>query len=85
MNRRDFLASSIAAAGASAMGGDASAQAPSKPMPQYYELRQYHLRMTNYRLAQKHQAATWLPRSHQTGGNFAEAGLLRDLQKHLGR
>jgi len=45
MNRRDFLASSIAAAGASAMGGDASAQAPSKPMPQYYELRQYHLRM----------------------------------------
>jgi hypothetical protein len=46
MNRRDFLASSIAAAGASAMGSDASAQAPSKPMPQYYELRQYHLRTT---------------------------------------
>jgi hypothetical protein len=46
MNRRDFLASSIAAAGAGAMGSDASAQAPSKPMPQYYELRQYHLRTT---------------------------------------
>jgi hypothetical protein len=46
MNRRDFLASSIAAAGASAVGGDASAQAPATPMPQYYELRQYHLRTT---------------------------------------
>lgn len=46
MNRRDFLASSIAAAGASALGADASAQTPSKPMPQYYELRQYHLRTT---------------------------------------
>jgi hypothetical protein len=46
MNRRDFLASSIAAAGAGAMGSDASAQTPSKPMPQYYELRQYHLRTT---------------------------------------
>ena len=46
MNRRDFLASSIAAAGASAMGSDASAQSSSKPMPQYYELRQYQLRTT---------------------------------------
>jgi NIPSNAP protein len=46
MKRRDFLASSIAAAGVSAMGSDASAQAPSRPMPQYYELRQYHLRTT---------------------------------------
>jgi hypothetical protein len=46
MNRRDFLASSIAAAGAGAMSSDVSAQSPSKPMPQYYELRQYRLRMT---------------------------------------
>ena len=46
MKRRDFLASSLAAAGASAMGSDASAQSPSTPMPQYYELRQYHLRTT---------------------------------------
>ena len=47
MKRREFIASSIAAAaGASALSTDSRAQGPSKPMPQYYELRQYHLRTT---------------------------------------
>lgn len=46
MNRRDFLASSIAAAGVGALGSDAAAGTPATPMPQYYELRQYHLRTT---------------------------------------
>ena len=43
MNRRDFLASSMAAAGVGALGADAAARTPSTPMPSYYELRQYHL------------------------------------------
>jgi Kef-type K+ transport system membrane component KefB len=47
MKRREFIASSIAAAaGASALASDSLAQTPSKPMPQFYELRQYHLRTT---------------------------------------
>ena len=46
MNRRDFLASSIAAAGVGALGSDAAARTPTTPMPDYYELRQYHLRTT---------------------------------------
>jgi len=45
---------------------------------------QYHLGMTYYRLGQKDQAATWLRRSLQNGGNFAEAGRIRDLLKELG-
>ena len=47
MKRREFIASSIAAAaGASALASDSLAQTPSKPMPEFYELRQYHLRTT---------------------------------------
>jgi hypothetical protein len=47
MKRRDFLASSIGAAGVSAFGaGGGLAQTTNKPMPEYYELRQYHLRTT---------------------------------------
>ena len=47
MKRREFIASSIAAAaGASALASDSLAQTPSRPMPQFYELRQYHLRTT---------------------------------------
>ena len=47
MKRREFIASSIAAAaGAGALASDSLAQTPSKPMPQFYELRQYHLRTT---------------------------------------
>jgi NIPSNAP len=46
MNRRDFLASSIAAAGVGTLASDSTAQTPSRPMPQYYELRQYHLHTT---------------------------------------
>jgi NIPSNAP len=45
MNRRDFLASSIAAAGVGGLGSSADAQT-TKTMPQFYELRQYHLRTT---------------------------------------
>jgi NIPSNAP len=46
MNRRDFLASSIAAAGVGALASDSTAQPSSKAMPQYCELRQYRLRTT---------------------------------------
>jgi hypothetical protein len=46
MNRRDFLTSSIAAAGVGALGSEASARTPPTTMPEYYELRQYHLRTT---------------------------------------
>ena len=47
MKRRDFLTSSIGAAGVSAFGaGGGLAQTTNKPMPEYYELRQYHLRTT---------------------------------------
>ena len=47
MKRRDFLASSIGAAGMSALGASGGqAQTTNKPMPEYYELRQYHLRTT---------------------------------------
>lgn len=45
MNRRRFLTTSLSAAGASALAAGASAQG-SKPAPEYYELRQYHLRTT---------------------------------------
>lgn len=45
MNRRDFLASSLAAAGAGALGQ--GGQARSEPsMPELYELRRYRLRVT---------------------------------------
>ena len=46
MNRRRFLTTSLSAAGASAMAARAGAQAPPKAAPEYYELRQYHLRVT---------------------------------------
>lgn len=44
MNRRDFLAASLTAAGAGTLG--AGGAQPDKPMPELYELRQYHLRVT---------------------------------------
>ena len=44
MNRRDFLTSSLTAAGAGALGGG-GAQTDT-PMAEFYELRQYHLRVT---------------------------------------
>lgn len=44
MNRRDFLAASLTAAGTGALG--AGGAQPDKPMPELYELRQYHLRVT---------------------------------------
>jgi hypothetical protein len=45
MNRRLFLSSSLAA-GVGAIGARAGAQTTDKPMPEFYELRQYHLRVT---------------------------------------
>ena len=45
MNRRHFLTSSLAA-GVGAIGARAGAQTTDKPMPEFYELRQYHLRVT---------------------------------------
>jgi hypothetical protein len=67
MNRRDFLASSIAAAGASAMGGDASAQTPSTTMPEYYELRQYHLRTTMRQDFSDYQKDVAVPAMNRAG------------------
>ncbi len=46
MKRRDFLTSSIGAAGVSAFGAGSGLAQTNKPMPEYYELRQYHLRTT---------------------------------------
>jgi NIPSNAP len=45
MNRRRFLTTSLSAAGAGALSAGARAQAPAAA-PEYYELRQYHLRVT---------------------------------------
>ena len=59
MKRRDFLASSIGAAGMSALGASGGqAQTTNKPMPEYYELRQYHLRTTMRRGLQRLPDAT---------------------------
>jgi Flp pilus assembly protein TadD len=44
---------------------------------------QSHLGLTYYRLGQKDQAATWLRRLLQSGGNVAEANRIRDLLKEL--
>jgi hypothetical protein len=46
MNRRRFLTTSISAAGAGALAAGARAQAPANAASEYYELRQYHLRVT---------------------------------------
>lgn len=46
MNRRRFLTTSLSAAGAGALSAGASAQTHSGATPEYYELRQYHLRVT---------------------------------------
>jgi hypothetical protein len=45
MNRRRFLTTSLSAAGAAGLGGAVAAQGP-KAAPEFYELRQYHLRTT---------------------------------------
>ncbi len=45
MNRRRFLTTSLSAAGAGALAAGANAQTPAAA-PEYYELRQYHLRVT---------------------------------------
>ena len=46
MNRRRFLTTSLSAAGAGALAAGAHAQTAPKAAPEYYELRQYHLRVT---------------------------------------
>lgn len=45
MNRRDFLASSLAAAGAGTLG-QGGQNGPGTPAPELYELRRYRLRVT---------------------------------------
>ncbi len=68
MKRRDFLASSIAAAaGASAFGTDGAAQTPSGAMPQYYELRQYHLRTTMRQDFSDYQKDVAVPAMNRAG------------------
>ena len=46
MNRRRFLTTSLSAAGAGALARVRGAQTAAKAAPEFYELRQYHLRVT---------------------------------------
>jgi hypothetical protein len=66
MNRRRFLTTSLSAAGASALAAGASAQG-SKPAHEYYELRQYHLRMTMRQRFSDHFRDEALPAYNRAG------------------
>ncbi len=64
MNRRRFLASSLAM---SALGARAGAQSSDKPMPEFYELRQYHLRVTMRQRFSDHLKDEALPAYNRAG------------------
>jgi hypothetical protein len=66
MNRRRFLTTSLSAAGAGALAAGTSAQG-SKPAPEYYELRQYHLRMTMRQRFSDHFRDEALPAYNRAG------------------
>lgn len=66
MNRRRFLSTSLSAAGAGAFGAAAGAQT-SKPLPEYYELRQYHLRVTMRQRFSEHFRDEALPAYNRAG------------------
>lgn len=66
MNRRRFLTTSLSAAGAGALGTGVAAQG-SKPAPEFYELRQYHLRTTMRQRFSEHFRDEALPAYNRAG------------------
>jgi hypothetical protein len=66
MNRRRFLTTSLAAAGAGAVGTGLAAQG-TKPASEYYELRQYHLRVTMRQRFSEHFRDSALPAYNRAG------------------
>ena len=67
MNRRRFLTTSLTAAGAGVLASGARAQTPAKAMPEYYELRQYHLRVTMRQRFSDHFRDEALPAYNRAG------------------
>ena len=67
MNRRRFLTTSLSAAGAGALAADANAQTTPKAAPEYYELRQYHLRVTMRQRFSDHFKDEALPAYNRAG------------------
>jgi hypothetical protein len=67
MDRRRFLSSSLGVAGASALASGASAQSPAATSPEYYELRQYHLRVTMRQRFSDHYRDEALPAYNRAG------------------
>jgi hypothetical protein len=66
MNRRRFLTTSLSAAGAGALGAGVAARS-SKPTPEYYELRQYHLRVTMRQRFSEHFRDEAVPAYNRAG------------------
>ena len=67
MNRRRFLTTSLSAAGAGALATGARAQSAVKAAPEYYELRQYHLRVTMRQRFSDHFKDEALPAYNRAG------------------
>jgi NIPSNAP len=67
MKRRRFLYSSLAAAGMSALGGRAGAQGTGNAMAEFYELRQYHLRVTMRQRFSDHLKDESIPALNRAG------------------
>ena len=74
MNRRRFLTTSLSAAGAGALGTGAAAQG-TKQAPEYYELRQYHLRTTMRQRFSEHFRDDAVPAYNRAG--IANVGVER--------
>lgn len=66
MDRRRFLTTSLSAAGVGALAGSSSAQT-SQASPEYYELRQYHLRVTMRQRFSDHYRDEALPAYNRAG------------------
>jgi hypothetical protein len=66
MNRRRFLSTSLAAAGAGALAAEGRARAQAGPL-EYYELRQYHLRVTMRQRFSDHFRDEALPAYNRAG------------------
>lgn len=67
MNRRRFLTTSLSAAGAGALATGTRAQGTAKPALEYYELRQYHLRVTMRQRFSDHFKDEALPAYNRAG------------------
>ena len=67
MNRRRFLTTSLTAAGAGAIASGARAQSAPSASPEYYELRQYHLRTTMRQRFSDHVKDEALPAYNRAG------------------